>query len=81
MDYLGLREKDECCWGILRAGMASVADTFIAQLQDYLQLGADARMNEPGTLGIHNWTWRMSEDALTPALAKKIKHLTTLYER
>lgn len=80
-DYLGLSKRDKCCWAILRAGMASVADTFIAQMQDYLQLGAEARMNEPGTLSTKNWTWRLKRSMLTPALAEKIKHLVTLYER
>ncbi len=78
-DYLGT--TDNLCWGILRAGMASVADTFIAQLQDYLELGESARMNEPGIVSTKNWSWRVSPDALTPALAEKIRHLTKLYER
>ncbi|MBQ3216592.1 MAG: 4-alpha-glucanotransferase [Oscillospiraceae bacterium] len=79
-EYLGTDKKD-LRWGILRAGMASVADTFIAQMQDYLGLGAEARMNEPGSVGTHNWSWRMAADALTPKLAEKIKQLTVLYER
>ncbi len=80
-DYLGLESKDNIPWGILKAGMASVADTFIAQMQDYLELGAEARMNEPGLLSTKNWSWRMEKDAITPALTKKIRHLTRLYER
>ena len=80
-EYLGLESRENLRWGILRAGMASVADTFIAQLQDYLGLGAEARMNEPGLLTTKNWSWRMAPDALTPELAKKIKALTELYER
>ncbi len=78
-DYLGT--SGDLCWGILRAGMASVADTFIAQLQDYLALGEESRMNEPGTLSTKNWSWRVAPDALTPALAERIRHLTKLYER
>lgn len=46
-EYLGLTEQEGYAWGILRSGLASVADTFIAQLQDYLGLGAEARMNTP----------------------------------
>lgn len=80
-EYLGVSDRKELHWAILRAGMASVADTFIAQLQDYLELGAEGRMNEPGTFGFPNWTWRVDETRLTVELAKKIKRLTTLYER
>ncbi len=80
-EYLGLTHPEDLPWGILRAGMASVADTFIAQMQDYLGLGAEGRMNEPGTFGEENWSWRMSPDALTPELAARIRRLTELYER
>ena len=57
-EYLGLTEQEGYAWGILRSGLASVADTFIAQLQDYLGLGAEARMNTPGTAA-GNWVWRL----------------------
>ena len=65
---------------MIRAGMASVAELFVAQLQDYLELGADCRMNTPGTLGL-NWQWRVTSDALTPELAEKIRDMTVLYGR
>ena len=71
-EYLGLTEQEGYAWGILRSGLASVADTFIAQLQDYLGLGAEARMNTPGTVGDFNWTWRMDADADLAALAPQI---------
>lgn len=80
-EYLGVKTREECHWGVLRAGMASVADTFIAQMQDYLELGADARMNEPGTVGAANWTWRVEKSMLTDALADKIARMTRMYER
>lgn len=80
-DYLGIDAVENCHWGILRAGMASVADTFIAQMQDYLALGGESRMNEPSTVKTENWSWRMTPDAITPALTKRLKHLATLYER
>lgn len=80
-EYLGLSESDNLVWGILRAGMASVADTFIAQMQDYLQLDGQARMNEPGTLGMHNWSWRLTPGALTRELAQRLARMTKMYER
>ena len=81
MEYLGAKTREDCLWGILRAGMASVADTFVAQMQDYLELGAEARMNEPGTVGAENWSWRVEESMLTNELADKIARMTKLYER
>ena len=40
----------------------------------------EARINTPATLG-DNWKWRMSDKAMTKALAKKIRDLTKLYAR
>ena len=81
MEYLGLHDRSECVWGILRAGMASVADTFIAQMQDYLQLGAETRMNVPGTVSTDNWSWRVRPELLTAELAEKLRRMTKLYAR
>ena len=60
--------------------MGSVADLFITQMQDYLELDNAARMNTPGTAE-GNWQWRMSADAITPELTEKIAKLTALYDR
>jgi len=80
-EYLGVSDRKDLHWAVLRAGMRSVADAFIAQMQDYLELGAEGRMNEPGTCDGTNWTWRVDESMLTPALAKKLAHMAKLYER
>ena len=79
-EYLGIGEKDDLCRAVLRSGMASVADLFIAQMQDYLGLDDSARMNTPG-LPAGNWSWRMSADAITPALVKEVAALSRLYGR
>ena len=78
--YLGITKKEGFVWGMIRGGMGSVADLFITQMQDYLELGNEARINTPGTVG-KNWMWRMKPDALTPGLAKKIRAITKLYGR
>lgn len=78
--YLGLNEKEGFVNGILRAGLGSVASLFIAQMQDYLGLGAEARMNTPGVLG-GNWQWRVGKEDLTPELAKRIAGMTKMYGR
>ena len=78
--YLGLNREEGPVWGILRGGMSSVADLFIAQMQDYLELGNEARMNEPGTTA-GNWRWRMLPGQASPELAKHIAEMTSLYGR
>ena len=80
VDYLGLNDREGAVWGLLRGGMGSVADLFVAQMQDYLELDNTARMNTPGSTA-GNWLWRVDAAALTPALAKKIAKLTNLYDR
>ena len=60
--------------------MSSVSALFVAQMQDYLGLGAGSRMNTPGILG-GNWQWRMLPGQLTDALAQKIAGMTHLYGR
>ena len=79
-EYMNLRDEKEYVWGMIRTAMASNAKWAVVPVQDYLDLGAEARMNFPGTTG-SNWTWRMEQGALTPALAEKIYNLTKLYGR
>lgn len=78
--YLGLNEEEGFHWGILRGGMSSVAELFVAQMQDFLGLGAEARMNTPSTLG-GNWQWRLTEGQITEELTAKIAEMTRLYGR
>ena len=49
-------------------------------MQDYLELGAGHRTNEPGTQS-GNWQWRMLPGELTPELAQRIRKLTRIYGR
>jgi 4-alpha-glucanotransferase len=70
----------EMNWVMIRALLASVADTAIVPLQDVLGLGSEARMNRPATLG-GNWSWRVREEALRPEAAARLATLTALYDR
>ena len=80
LKYLGLKNKRDFNWHMIIAGMSSVADLFIAQIQDYLGLDDKARINAPGSIG-NNWKWRISKDSLDIKLAKKIAEYTVMYER
>ena len=73
--YLELTPEEDLAEAILLSGLASRAGIFIAPLQDHLRLGAEARMNEPGTLKPENWRWRSTVDQFTPALAKQLRTL------
>ncbi len=55
--YLPAKE-DDVHWAMIRACCNSVANMAVFQLQDILGLGREYRMNIPGTVGDHNWTWR-----------------------
>lgn len=65
---------------LIRTALASVADTAIIPMQDYLGLDSRARINTPSTLG-NNWKWRMKADAFTGELAEEIRKMTKLYGR
>jgi 4-alpha-glucanotransferase len=80
--YLNLKgcSRQEIVWAFIRLTLGSVADTAIIPMQDYLCLGAEARMNQPSTLG-KNWKWRMRSDAFSDALADKIRKMTEVYGR
>ncbi len=80
-EYLGLNREEGFIWGLIRGGMGSVSRLFVAQMQDYLELGKPGRMNFPGTLSSDNWTWRAAEGFDSDALARRIRRLTKIYGR
>mgnify|MGYP000894022590 CR=1 FL=1 len=80
MEYFGINEDDDFTFEIIRGGMASVADVFITQMQDYLNLGKECRTNIPGKAE-GNWKWRMKTGAADDLLADKIAFITRLYGR
>ena len=53
----------------------SVANTVIIQMQDYLHLGQDARINTPST-STNNWVWRLDENYYSLSLVKRIASIT-----
>ena len=78
--YLGLHKKEGFNAGIIRGGMASAAGLFIAQMQDYLELGEGHRMNAPGN-PTGNWTWRMLPGEADATLAERIRETARIYGR
>ena len=78
--YLNIHSNKDVAWEFIRSALASVADTAIIPRQDYLNLGSEARINTPSTLG-NNWKWRMEKDACTQELAKRMYDFARLYGR
>ncbi len=79
-EYAQVKKNSTVAWDLIRLAIASVADTAIVPMQDYLGLGHEARINFPSTLG-GNWEWRMKEGSFTEELAKKMRKLVTTYKR
>ena len=80
-EYMRLTSEEGYVWGVIRTAQSSVSDTCIVPLQDYLNLGGEARMNFPGTTTDANWTWRTAPGVFTQELAQKIRALTAIYGR
>ena len=78
--YIGVKRTSDICSSLIRTALASVADTAIIPLQDYLELGSEARINTPSTLG-GNWEWRVAADACTPELSSRMLDLAQTFGR
>lgn len=79
--YMSITPQEGDVWGAIRNAMATVSDLCIIPLQDYLELGGEARMNFPGTQSGRNWTWRATKGYATATLSKRIYRLTECYGR
>jgi 4-alpha-glucanotransferase len=63
-----------------RAALGSVGELAIIPLQDLLGLGAEARINTPGT-DQGNWLWRVPPAALSADLARHCADLNRVFGR
>lgn len=73
LEYVG-GEAGDYAWNLIIRAWESVAVMAVAQLQDFLGLGSEARMNYPSTTD-GNWQWRMEPGVLTTELAHRIRDL------
>ncbi len=79
-EYLG-RSSDPMPMALCRAALRSVARLAVLPMQDLLRLGAEHRMNEPGTSSDLNWRWRFAWEQVEPDLSEKFRHFNELYGR
>jgi 4-alpha-glucanotransferase len=74
-------DGSDIAWDLIRLGWASTANTAMTTVQDLLDLGHEARMNTPSTVGPPNWCWRLLPGALTGDIARRLLDLTAIYGR
>ncbi|HWE23596.1 MAG TPA: 4-alpha-glucanotransferase [Myxococcales bacterium] len=65
---------------LLRVLWSSVAALAIAPLQDVLNLGKEARMNQPGSAE-GNWRWRSTDEMLSSPAFESLGELTRAFGR
>ena len=79
-EYLRVGGGESFNWCMMKAALASPADTAILTMQDLLGLGSEARMNTPSTVG-GNWQWRVTGDCLNSWLAGILRENARIYRR
>jgi 4-alpha-glucanotransferase len=79
LEYLGADGR-EMNWTLIRAALASVANTVIIPMQDVLGLGREARMNLPGRAS-GNWGFRFTWDQVSADIVKRLRTLVDTYDR
>ena len=78
--YTGLKPDQSICEAMIETAYKSAAKTVIIPVQDFLELGSEARMNIPGTVG-DNWKWRLLPGQLETALARRLLEFNRKHNR
>ena len=79
--YMRLHFGDSVHWTAIAVAFGSVCSLAMVPMQDVLGLGADCRMNTPGTMGPENWSWRVRRESITDEVAYKLRELNAIYGR
>lgn len=80
MDYFNVNFTNKLTDAFVRSALASVCDTAIIPMQDYLRQDNRSRMNTPSTIG-DNWIYRIEAHNMGDNLTEKIYRQTKLYSR
>src|SRR6516164_6555307 len=72
--------SEEVAWELIRLAWSSKAGLAMVPLQDLLDLGAEARMNLPGSVE-GNWRWRCTDEMLSTRVLDRLRDLTTSSNR
>lgn len=68
------------CRAVIESVWRSSAETAVVSVQDMCGFGADARMNKPGT-SEDNWSFRITEEALSEIDDGYFKEINSVYRR
>lgn len=80
LDYMNVEDERDFVWKFIKLVHSTRAHISMITMQDYLELGASARMNCPATTQ-NNWQWRAARKDFNKRLCKRIAHITALYGR
>ena len=72
---------DQVVWQMMRAALVSCAQDVVFPMQDWLGLGAEARMNVPSTCGSSNWSWRLESLEIPEWRISRLKDMIDIYGR
>ena len=78
--YLRWDGREPLAWAAIRTLHSSPANVAMVAMQDLLNLGADARMNVPSTVGC-NWSWRVRAEAINSDVAAFLRGVTVINKR
>ena len=78
--YLRIAPGENPVYGMIKAALASVADTVILTMQDLLNLGSEARINTPSTPS-GNWVFRLPGDYAERVNVSELREYVRLYGR
>ena len=76
----GATSREDERRALLQNVLAVENQLVIIPVQDLLGLGSEARMNRPGTVGDHNWAWKLDQPLGTEQAAE-LAELTTVSGR
>jgi malto-oligosyltrehalose synthase/4-alpha-glucanotransferase len=80
--YTGIDvNKKNIAYTMIRIALASVCNTAIIPLQDWLKLDEQSRMNTPAGENGTNWKWQLTDDELADIPVGKMKKWTVLFDR
>lgn len=80
LEYINCTTEGNEVVSMIKATLATKSKIAVIPMQDYLDLGEEARLNIPSTIG-NNWKWRLNNNYLTEDLTKLVSKLVKLYGR
>ena len=79
-EYIRWDGKEPLAWSAIRTLFSSPSSIAMTTMQDLLNLGADARMNTPATVG-GNWAWRVRKEGINTDVAAFLRRVTDVNRR